>query len=223
MLTLCEKWTDFRREVVAISRSDTADSDGHWSHEQRNTKQARQGSNRRLLYAEGEEFMVVLALDRRAGVRLVQERDTSSSSGPALPEDVEESALVNKLVAPSVPTAADREVHIASAHAVFRTWCRECCIGRGRMHQHRAGGRDIAILAVAIGYGQLNDRHDQLQETKGAPISISKSDRDRLIGAAIVPTNGANENAIDELKNDVSGVALHRFSSGRTLSHLSSS
>ena len=75
-----------------------------------------------------------------------------------MPDDVEQSALVKRLVAPSVPTAADREEHIASEHAVFRTWCREFCIGRGRMRQHRAEGRDTAIPAVASGYGYFDDR-----------------------------------------------------------------
>ena len=117
------------------------------------------------------------------------------------------SALVKKLVAPSVPTAADPEEHTARAHAVFRTRCRECCIGRVQIHQHRSGGRETAILAIAIDYGYLNERDDQLQETAGAPI-FSKCDRDRWIGAAIVPTKCADEHAIAELKNDVSGSGL---------------
>ena len=78
----------------------------------------------------------------------------------------------------------------------FRIWCRECGIGRGRMHQHRAGEREREREKSQYGY--LIDRDDQLQETTGAPI-LSR------IGAAIVPTNGANEYAIAELKNDVSG------------------
>ena len=125
---------------------------------------------------------------------------------------------MKKLVAPSAPTAADREEHTASGHAVFRTWCRECCFGRGRRHQHRAGGIETAIPAIAIDYGYLNERDDQLPGTAGAPILVSKCDRDRWIGAAIVPTKGADEYAIAELKNDVSVVALQRFSSGRTTS-----
>ena len=157
-----------------------------------------------LPYAEGEEFLEVMSLDRGAGVLPVQEGGSSSSSGPAAPEDVEESAPVKKLVAPSAPTAADREEHTASGHAVFRTWCRECCTPRGRMHQHRAGGRETAIPAIAIDYGYLDERDDLLQETAGAPILVSKCDRDRWIGAAIVPTKGADEYAIAELKNDVS-------------------
>ena len=75
-------------------------------------------------------------------MRPVEEGGSSSSSGPAVPEDVEDSELVKKLVAPTAPTATDREEHTASGHAVFRTWCRESCIGRGRMHQHRDGGRE---------------------------------------------------------------------------------
>ena len=89
--------------------------------------------HRVLPCTDDEEFMEVLALDRRAGVRPVQEGGCSDSG---LADDVEESAPVKKLVAPSPPAAADRGEHIASVHAVFRNWCRECCIARGRMHQH---------------------------------------------------------------------------------------
>ena len=73
------------------------------------------------------------------------------------------------------------------------------------MHQHRAGGRETGIPAIARDYGYLNERDDQLRETAGAPIWVSKCDRDRLIGATIVPTKGADEYAVAELKNDVSG------------------
>ena len=133
----------------------------------------------------------------------MEEGGGSSNSGPAVPEDVEESGPVKQLVAPTTPTASDREEHTASGHAVFRTWFRECCIGPGRMHQHRAGGRETTIPAIAIDYGYLNERDDLLQEAAGAPILVSKCYRDRWIGAAIAPTKGADEYAVAELKNDV--------------------
>ena len=119
-----------------------------------------------------------------------------------VPEDVEESTPVKKFVTPSASTTEDREEHTASGHAVFRTWCRECCIGRDRMHQHRARGKETTIPAIAIDYGCFNDRDNQMREA-GAPILVSKCDRDRWIGAAIVPTRGADECAVAELKNDV--------------------
>ena len=37
----------------------------------------------------------------------------------------------------------------------------------------------------------------------GAPILVSKCNRDRWIGAATVPTKGADEYAVAELKHDV--------------------
>ena len=84
-----------------------------------------------LPYAEGEEFLEVMSLDRGAGVRPVEGGGSSSSSGPAVPEDAEESALVKNLVAPSAPTAADREEHTAKracgvqdlvSRVLHRTW-----------------------------------------------------------------------------------------------------
>ena len=108
---------------------------------------AKLKSHSELPYVEGEEFLKVMSLDRGAGVRLAQEGGSSSSSGPAaMSDDVEESAPVKKLVAPSAPAVDEREEHTANGHAVFRTW-REYCIGRGRMHQHRAGGSETAIPA----------------------------------------------------------------------------
>ena len=143
--------------------------------------------------------------DQRAVVWPVEEVRSSSSSGPALLEDVEEGEPVKKLVAPTAPTAADREEHTASGHAVFRTLCRERCIGRGRMHQHRARGKEATIPAIDIDCGYLDERDDLLQETAGAPMWVSKCDRVRWIGAASVPTKGAYEYAVAELKNDVIG------------------
>ena len=86
------------------------------------------------------------------------------------------------------------------------------------MHQHRAGGRETAIPATANDHGYMSERDDQLHETEGAPIFVSKCDRDHWFGAAIVPTQGADEYAIAELKNDVSGSALE---GSRQVGHLS--
>ena len=71
------------------------------------------------------------------------------------------------------------------------------------MHQQLAGGRETAIPLIAINYGYLNERHEQMRETAGAPIWVSKCERDRWISAAIVPTKGADECAVAELKNDM--------------------
>ena len=150
-------------------------------------------------YIEGEEFLEVMSMDQRAGAcrrRWRLEQQWSSSSWRCRGGEP-----VKKLVAPTAPTGTDREEHTASGHAVFRTRCRECCIGRGCMHQHRAGGRETTILAIAIDC-YLNEREDPLQEA-GHPILVSKCDRDRWIGAAIVPKKGADEYAVADLKNDV--------------------
>ena len=53
------------------------------------------------------------------------------------------------------------------------------------MDQHRTGGRETTIPAIAIDYGYLNERDDPLQESAGAPNWVSKCDRHRWIGAAM--------------------------------------
>ena len=73
------------------------------------------------------------------------------------------------------------------------------------MHQHRGGGRDTTSPAIATDYGYLNEPDDLLQEAAGAPVLVSKCNRDRWIGAATVPTKGADEYVVAELKNDVIG------------------
>ena len=73
------------------------------------------------------------------------------------------------------------------------------------MRPNAPASRETAIPPIAISCGHLNDRDGQLQETTGAPVLVSKCDRDRRIGAAIVTTKGANECAIAELKNNVVG------------------
>ena len=143
-------------------------------------------------------------MDQRAGVWLV-EGGGSISSGPAVPEDVEEGEPVKKLVAPTAPTTRDREELTASGHAVFRTLCRECCIGRVRMHQHRAGGKETTIPAIVIDYGYLMSVTTCCKRRAEAPILVSKCNRDLWIGAAIVRTKGADEYAVAELKDDVIG------------------
>ena len=60
-----------------------------------------------LPYTEGEEFLEAMSMDQRAGVWLVEEGGCLSSSGPAVPEDVEESELVEKLAVPTAPRATD--------------------------------------------------------------------------------------------------------------------
>ena len=68
-----------------------------------------------------------------------------------------------------------------------------------------AGRSETKIPPIAIDSGYLNERDDQLQETAGPQILVSKCDLDRWIGAVSVPTKGADEYAIAELNNDVSG------------------
>ena len=74
-----------------------------------------------LPYTESEEFLEVMSMDQRAGVWPVEEGVGSSSTGPAVPEDAEEGEFVKKLVAPTAPTATDREEHTASGRASVQT------------------------------------------------------------------------------------------------------
>ena len=73
-------------------------------------------------YVEGEEFLEEMSLDRVAGVLLVQEGGSSSCTGPAALEDVEESALEKKFVAPSGSTAATISLNSGGPGRAHNQW-----------------------------------------------------------------------------------------------------
>ena len=81
-----------------------------------------------LPYSEGEEFLEVMSMDQRAGVWPVEGGGGSSSSGPAVPEDVEEGEPVKKL--DSTNSTRPRRAHAQWACSVrklvswvlHRTW-----------------------------------------------------------------------------------------------------
>ena len=95
---------------------------------------------------------------------------------------------MKKLVAPTAPTATDREEHTASP-------------------------------AIAVDYGYLHERDDLLQEAAGAPILVSKCNRDRWIGADHCANKGCRRGVrLPEIENGEISSGLHRGSPpGRTL------
>ena len=134
--------------------------------------------------------------------------ETAEAKGSTADEHQgEEAAPSRKMVQPRTPTRAEREEHLASGHAVFRSWCRECCVGRGRMGHHLQADGDAKQLIPVCGvdYGYLNDRTEDGQELPTAPILCSRCTGDRWLGGALVPSKGVDEYAVGELKNDILG------------------
>ena len=116
-------------------------------------------------------------MDQRAGVWLVDEGGSSGSSAPAVPECVEESQPVKKHREDTRPVGVQcSELGVASVASDVA----EC----------------ISIMLV-----EERPRFQRLPLT--SVTLVSKCIRDRWIGAAIVPTKGADEYAVAELKNDV--------------------
>ena len=81
--------------------------------------------------SKGEEFLELMTMDQRAGVWPVEEGGGSSSSGPAVPEDVEKGDLVKKACgADSTNSNRPRRAHGQRACSVqnlvsrvlHRTW-----------------------------------------------------------------------------------------------------
>ena len=133
----------------------------------------------------------------------MEESGGSSSSGPAVPDNVEEGEPVKSLW-----RRQHQQHQTEKSTRPVGMRCSEPGVASvasdvAEMHQHRAGGRETTIPAIAIDHGYLNEGDDLLQQAAGAPMLVSKCNRDRWIGAAIVPTKGADEYAVAELKNNV--------------------
>ena len=60
-------------------------------------------------------------------------------------EDGEEARAPTRAQTPYIPTIREREDHLLTGHAVFRSWCPECVCGRGRNLGHRSRVKDESI------------------------------------------------------------------------------
>ena len=56
--------------------------------------------------------------------------------------EADEAALVRRLKPTRTPIALEREEHECSGHVPYRSWCRACVVGAGRMDPHCVAGDD---------------------------------------------------------------------------------
>ena len=104
-----------------------------------------------------------------------QPSSSSLSPGPeagAAPEnrhdepiDVEENfgdtARISRRT-PMAPTANERDSHEACGHAIFRSWCGPCIMGRGRSVGHYGRARDEGeVPVISWDYGFLGSRNPE--------------------------------------------------------------
>ena len=111
-----------------------------------------------------------------------------------------EGAPVKRLKAPKGPTAEEREEHECSGHVPYRSWCKACVIGSGRMTPHCASGEAAdSPPTIAVDYAYLNDRDAEGDPVEAAPIMATKSMPDRWIGSSMVPCKGTDDFAVGRL------------------------
>ena len=74
----------------------------------------------------------------------------------------EEVEILTELLHPGQPTKKQVEEHRTRGHMPFRSWCRWCCLGRGRSMQHHAKEGSV-IPIVGLDYFFLTEAGVQLK------------------------------------------------------------
>ena len=92
---------------------------------------------------------------------------------------------------PVGPSKEERELHEASGHALYRSWCRACVAGRGRSDPHTTVDKDTrATPIVAFDYAYLEKRADVPQGETPSPILISRCSKTWRASADVLPCKG---------------------------------
>ena len=121
---------------------------------------------------------------RESNDRLIAPAEEAAEPPPGIDvedEDVdqgaEEAEPPRKATSPTMPSAADVEEHRLT-HVPFRSWCTECCMGRGLGEQrgaHTGRAHDIPIVGVDFWYittggvkrrDELKDSDEELKEAR---------------------------------------------------------
>ncbi|CAK0811391.1 unnamed protein product [Prorocentrum cordatum] len=127
--------------------------------------------------------------------------DQSMDAGAA---DVD-AAPIRPMAKPRAHAEAEREEHGSGGHAVFRSWCRACCVGRGRMQPDcgAVGRRGSFAPVIAIDCAYFNDRDADGEAAGDSPVLVLRSSCDRWLAGHVVPSKGADAIAIDAPVNEI--------------------
>ena len=119
----------------------------------------------------------------------VQEQRASSEAIVHVPHAEQHVVAIRK--APITVTQAERDSHLASGHAVYRSWCRACVAGRGKADPHVTfePGAD-AVPKIGFDYGYFEKRADVPAGESPSPILISRSSKTWRLTAHVLPCKG---------------------------------
>ena len=109
-------------------------------------------------------------------------------------DDGEEARTPRRAQTPYVPSAREREDHLLTGHAVFRSWCPECVCGRGRNLGHRSRAKDESLELPVLSWdycylgskalGADSGEEEQAAEAQGQnPVLVMTDSRSKGIWA----------------------------------------
>ncbi|CAK0819708.1 unnamed protein product [Prorocentrum cordatum] len=93
------------------------------------------------------------------------------------------------------PTQAEREQHLASGHAVYRSWCEECvrAAGLGAQHARRPEDRDDADPVVSMDFAFIGEKVQDVEDDGSIPILVVTDRKYGVKGATAVKDKTASD------------------------------
>ena len=123
-------------------------------------------------------------------------------------EEQVEAVPMRMVRAPDDPTASEVEQH-RIAHIPYRSWCRECVLGRGisAAHAKLDAEREHLLPTVAHDYAFVGKDDDKVM-----PVLVSKSSRSLWIDAAVMPCKGSTSDyAVEHCADAILRMGHARF------------
>ncbi|CAK0857642.1 unnamed protein product [Prorocentrum cordatum] len=90
---------------------------------------------------------------------------------------------------------AEREQHLASGHAVYRSWCEECAraAGLGAQHARRPEDRDDADPVVSMDFAFIGEKVQDVEDDGSIPILVVTDRKYGMKGATAVKDKTASD------------------------------
>ena len=133
------------------------------------------------------------------------EEDRSGLEGPS-----EEGDRVTVIRTPEGPSQREIEEHMAN-HIPFRSWCPFCVTGKavsGPHHPKAEGQGGIPVISIDYAFmGSGQEDEDGSQN----PILVVEDDTSKAVMAHMLPRKGADEYAVERLKQDLGLLGYKRI------------
>ena len=121
-------------------------------------------------------------------------------------------ACVVPLLAPGMPTAAERARHEVD-HCPYQAWCRSCVAGRGKADAHfcrESEEEGVAYVVTDCAFMGEKVEDDRMSD-RCLPILVHKFYKDRWVTSHVVEHKGADEWATKVAAQDILLSGLKDF------------